>query len=129
MRAEDPDEVLADLFDPELAAALEAAAAEHRDALAVSVIHQLRLAQARGTPVRAVSRFTGNVVRVQFADNSAVLVRCGPVRHLARLAVAVVRNRPVVLSRVYHDGCRVHAVMHWDKRDLDLEVLGGDQLA
>jgi hypothetical protein len=128
MRAQGPDDdPLGHLVDDELSAAFEAAAAEFRTAHSRAVLEVLERVRRRGTPLRAVSRYSSEAVRLQFADGSAVLVHSRTRGQLATVGLAVARQRPVVVSDVQDDGTTVLAVLRWDAHHVDIEVLGRDQ--
>ena len=128
MQARHPDRDLDVLVDPELAAVLQTAAAQHRDAVVGSQLQQLLLVQARGTPLRVVSKFGEGVARMQFADNTAILVNCdGPHRHIGQIGVALARHRSVLVTAVHDDGRCLRVRLRWDNHCVDVEVLGGDQ--
>lgn len=129
MQARDAERALEELVDPELAAAFQAAAVQHRDAIIGAVMPQLLLVQARGTPLRVVTKFSNGVARLQFADHTAVLVNAdGPRRRISALGVAVAQRHAVLVTAVHDDGQHLKARLRWDDHVVDVEVLGGDQL-
>lgn len=129
MPAQDPREVLESLVDEQFAAAFEQVAEGHRAAIFAPLEQRLLLVQARGTPLRLVTRFSQGVARLQFADNTAVLVNCdSPRRGIGVLGVAVARHRAVVVTAVHDDGHRLLARLRWGDHAVDVEVVGGDQL-
>lgn len=127
MRPRNPDDPLDHLVDDELAAAFEAAAAEHRAALFHTLIELLDRVRLRGAPVRGVGRFRGQAARLRFADGTAVLATGGARGDLAMVAMAVARQRPVLLTDVFDAGSDVHAVLQWDDHRAEIIVLGRDQ--
>ncbi|MBO1030980.1 hypothetical protein IPV09_06475 [Tessaracoccus sp. SD287] len=129
MHARDTDRGLEALADPELDAAFQAAAAQHRDAVVGSQRQRMLLVQARGIPLRVVSKFGERVARLQFADNTAILVNCdGPRRRIGSVGIALVKHRPVLVTAVHDDGSRLRVRLRWDDQHVDVEVLGGDQI-
>lgn len=129
MRERKPDDSFDGLFDEDLAATLEAAAAEHRAVQARHLVTRLEQVRARGVPLRGAEAFgTDGVVRLRFADGTAVLVRGNERGSLSTVAVAVVRSIPVLLSDVHDDGRAVRAEFRWNQRHhVGVEVLGYDQ--
>ncbi|CAI9400230.1 hypothetical protein [Aestuariimicrobium sp. T2.26MG-19.2B] len=122
------DERLGALVDTELAAALDEAAAQNRARLVASWLRVLGLVQARGTPLRAVTRFDTGIARLQFADHSAVLVDCsGPHTRVGEIAVAVARQVAVVVTDVRVEGDGVTARLAWGRHAVEVHLLGGDQ--
>lgn len=122
-------EALEALVDPDMAAAFQQAAAEHRGALMGSLLPHLLRVQARGTPLRMLSKFADGVARLQFADNTAILVNCdGPRRRVGAVGVALAQHRAILVTAVHDDGRQLRIRLRWDDHSVDVEVLGGDQL-
>ncbi|MGA4670974.1 hypothetical protein ACPCG0_14435 [Propionibacteriaceae bacterium Y1923] len=126
--AQERDEVLEALVDPEFAAAFERVAGEHHAAILAPLEQRLLLLQARGTPLRLVTRFSQGVARLQFADNTAVLINCdSPRRGIGPLGVAVARRRAILVTAVGLVDGRLQMRLRWDTHHVDVDVLGGDQ--
>lgn len=129
MRERRPGDAFDDLFDEDLQAALDAAAAEHQAALTSHLFTALRRVSNRGTPLRGAERYgSEGVVRLRFADGTTVLARGDGRGGLGLAAVAVIRGSAVLLTDVRDDASGVHAVLVWDRRHrVGIEVVGGDQ--
>lgn len=129
MRERTPGDSFGDLFDEDLQAALEAAAAEHRDAIAGHLLGALTRAQHRRTPLRGAEAFgSDGTVRLRFADGTTVLARGDGEGGLGFAAVAVLRGTAVLLTDVRDNGSSVVAALQWDtRRRVDIEIIGGDQ--
>ena len=129
MRERRPGDSFDDLFDEDLHAALDAAAAEHHAALTSHLSAALTRVSNRGTPLRGAERYgSDGAVRLRFADGTTVLARGDGKGGLGFAAVAVIRGSAVLLTDVHDDGSGVHAVLVWDRRHhVAIEVLGGDQ--
>lgn len=129
MRERKPDDSFDDLFDEELHAALDAAAAEHRADLASHLLAALSRIQNRGTPLRGAEGYgRDGVVRLRFADGTSVLARGDGRGGLGFAAVAVLRGSAVLLKDVRNDGAHVRALLVWNRRHhVEIDVLGSDQ--
>lgn len=129
MRGHGRDGPFEDLFDEDLHAALERAAAEHRAVLTRHLLAGLSRVRNRGTPLRGAEAFdSSGTVRLRFADGTTVLARGDGKGGLALAAVAALQGHPVLLTAVEDDGLAVHAVLSWPRRHhVTIEVLGDDQ--
>lgn len=118
------------LFDDDLSAVLEATAAEHSAAFAHRMLFTLDRLTRRGTPVRGVEAFNDDgVVRVRFADSTAILVRGDGAGGLSAVAVAVLRSKPVLLTSVQYKDNDVFAALRWPgaSRPVSIQIIGSDQ--
>ena len=129
MRERTPDESFDDLFDQDLHAALEAAAAESRAALSRHLLRDLSMVQSRGTPLRGAERYgSDGAVRLRFADGMSVLARGDGKGGLGFAAVAVVRGSSVLLTGIHDDGRHLRAALVWKGgRQVEIEIIGSDQ--
>ncbi|MCC2593876.1 hypothetical protein LKO27_10715 [Tessaracoccus sp. OS52] len=129
MREHKPNDPFEGLFDDELSAALEAAAAEHRDAFTRHLLASLDRVRLRRTPLRGAEPFgTDGTVRLRFADGTTILARGDGAGGIGIAAVAMLRGVPVLLTHLHDDGTCVRAVLGWAKRHhTEIRVMGGDQ--
>ena len=129
MRERDRGQPFDELFDEDLNAALERAAAQHRAVLTRHLTSALERVRDRGTPLRGVEAFDSDgTVRLRFADGTTLLARGDGKGGLAMAAVAVVQGRPVLLTEVEDDGLVVQGVLSWPRRrHASIEALGDDQ--
>ena len=118
------------LFDDELAAALDATAAEHSASFSRRMIYTLDRLCKRGTPLRGVEAFNDDgVVRIRFADGTTLLVRGDGAGALSAVAVAVMRSQPVLLTSAQEKESGVFAALRWPgaAHPATIRIIGRDQ--